>query len=62
MNEKTRYIYKIIFGAIIIVAAVFFSFRYLIKGPPLLKVLAVALVAGVIYLVYSYIKNTSRNH
>ncbi len=57
MSEKTRFIYKILFGSIIIVGAIFLSFRFLMKGPPLMKVAALALIIGVVYLVINYLKN-----
>jgi hypothetical protein len=57
MSEKTRYFYKILFGSVIIVGAIFLSFRFLMKGPPLMKVAALALIIGVTYLVISYLKN-----
>ncbi|MEX1001139.1 MAG: hypothetical protein WDZ35_03410 [Crocinitomicaceae bacterium] len=62
MNHKTRLFYKVLFGAVIIVGAIFFSFKYLMKGPPLMKVVALALIIGVVYLVINYIKNTTNRY
>lgn len=59
MDEKQKLIFRIIFGAIIIAATIFLSFKYMLKGPPFIKVLAVGLIAAVVYLVISFIKKKS---
>jgi hypothetical protein len=56
MDEKSKLVYRIIFGVIIIAGAIFLSFKFLLKGPPFIKVLALGLIAAVIYLVINYIK------
>lgn len=60
MDKKSQFIYKLIFGVIIIGATVFLSFRYLIKGSPFIKVMAIGLVAGVSYLVIDYLKKQNK--
>lgn len=60
MDEKSKLVYRIIFGAIIIAGVIFLSFKYMLKGPPFVKVLAVGLIAAVIYLVVSFIKSKSK--
>jgi hypothetical protein len=44
----------------VIGAAIFLSFRYLMKGPPFIKVLALALIVGTSYLVVDYLKRKSK--
>lgn len=60
MDKKSQFIYKLIFGVIIIGATVFLSFRYLLKGSPFVKVMAIGLVAGVSYLVIDYLKKQNK--
>jgi hypothetical protein len=60
MDKRTQFIYRLIFGVIVIGAAIFLSFRYLMKGPPFIKVLALALIVGTSYLVVDYLKRKSK--
>jgi hypothetical protein len=60
MDKKTQFIYRIVFGVVIIGGAIFLSLRYLLKGPPFIKVLALALIVGVSYLVVDYLKRKSK--
>lgn len=60
MDKKSQFIYKLIFGVIIIGATIFLSFRYLMKGAPFVKVMAIGLVAGVSYLVVDYLKKQNK--
>lgn len=60
MDKKSQFIYKLIFGVIIIGATIFLSFRYLLKGAPFVKVMAIGLVAGVSYLVIDYLKKQNK--
>lgn len=62
MDKKTQFIYRILFGAVIIGGAIFISFRYLLKGPPFIKVLALALIVGVSYLVIDYLKRKTKEN
>lgn len=52
--------YQLVFGVIIIGGVGFLSFRYLLKGSPVIKVMAIALVAGVTYLVVDYLKRKNK--
>lgn len=61
MDKKTQFIYKLVFGIIIIGATVFLAFRYLLKGSPFIKVMAIGLVAGVSYLVIDYLKKQNKD-
>jgi hypothetical protein len=51
-----------ILGVIIIGATVFLSFRYLLKGSPFIKVMAIGLVAGVAYLVIDHLIKKSKEN
>ncbi len=61
MSNRTLLIYKIIFGSVIIGGTIFLSFRHLLKGSPFIKVMALGLIIAVIYLVFNFIKKTSKN-
>ena len=62
MDKKSAFTFRIFLGVIIIGATVFLSFRYLLKGPPFIKVMAIGLVAGVSYLVIdNLIKKSKEN-
>ena len=52
--------YKVVFGIVIIGGTVFLSFRYLLKGSPFIKVMAIGLIAGVSYLVIDYLKKQNK--
>lgn len=60
MDDKQKLIFRIIGGAIIIAATIFLSFKYMLKGPPFVKVLAIGLIAAVVYLVISFIKSKTK--
>lgn len=47
--------YRLLFGVVIIGGVVFLSFKYLLKGSPFIKVLAIGLVVAVSYLVIDYL-------
>lgn len=56
MDKRSKFIYLIMFGVFIITGVIFLSFRYLMKGPPIMKLLGVALMAGTAYLVIDYLR------
>jgi len=60
MDKRTQFMYKLVFGIIIIGGTVFLAFRYLLKGSPFIKVMAIGLVAGVSYLVIDYLKKQNK--
>ena len=62
MDRKTQFIYRLLFGIVIIGGSIFLSIRYLIKGPPMLKVLGLALIIGVSYLVVDYLNKKSKEN
>ncbi|NOQ73059.1 MAG: hypothetical protein GQ574_13705 [Crocinitomix sp.] len=61
MNNRTKFIYKIVFGSVIIGATIFLSFKYLLKGSPFIKVMALGLIIAVVYLVINFIRKSSKN-
>lgn len=60
MDKKTQFKFRILIGAVIIAATIFLSFRYLLKGPAFIKILALGLVIGVSYLVVDYLIKKSK--
>ena len=62
MDKKSAFTFRIFLGVIIIGATVFLSFRYLLKGPPFIKVMAIGLVAGVSYLVIDHLIKKSKEN
>ncbi len=60
MDKRTQSIYRILFGIIIITGVIFMSFKYLFKGSPFIKVLAIGLIVGVSYLVIDYISKKNK--
>jgi len=62
MDRKTQFIYRLVFGVVIIGGVIFLSFKYLMKGSPFLKVLVIGLVAAVSYLVVDYLIRKSKEY
>mgnify|MGYP000880564756 FL=1 len=64
MDKRNEFIFRLIFGSVMIGGVIFLSFRYLMKGSPFIKVLALGLVAGTSYLVIDYIirKTKEKNY
>lgn len=63
MDKKMQFLFRLLFGVIIITGVIFVSFKYLLKGPPFVKVLVLGLVAGTVYLVIDFlIKKTKNNN
>ena len=60
MDKKTRFMYRLMFGVVIIGGVVFLSFKYLLKGSPFIKVMAVGLIVGTTYLVVDYLNKQSK--
>lgn len=61
MKEKSKFTIRLIFGVVIIAAVIVVSFKYLMKGSPVIKVLAVGLIVSTSYLVLDYLKRKNRN-
>ena len=51
MDKKRQFMFRLIIGVVVITAVIFLSFKYLLKGPPFIKVLAGGLIAATGYLV-----------
>jgi hypothetical protein len=62
MSNKAKLFYRIVFGSVIIGATIFLSFKYLLKGSPFVKVMALGLIIAVVYLVINYIKKSTNNY
>lgn len=60
MDKRTQFIYRLIFGSVIIAGVIFLSFRYLMKGSPVIKVLALGLIIATAYLVVDYLIRKSK--
>lgn len=61
MDKKRQFMFRLIIGVVVITAVIFLSFKYLLKGPPFVKVMAVGLVAATGYLVVdNLIKKSER--
>ena len=60
MDPKILFAFRLVFGIFIITAVCFIAFRFLLKTPPIVKVLALGVVAGTIYLVISYLIKKSK--
>jgi len=61
MDKKTQFKFRFLLGVLIIGGVFFLSFRYLMKGPPFLKVLAIGLVIGTCYFVVQDLINKNKN-
>lgn len=56
MDKKTQYKFLVAFGAAIIAGVIFIGFRYLFKGPPMIKVAVLLAIMLVIYLIFDFLK------
>ena len=62
MDDRSRFLYRLIFGAFVIAGVVFLSFRYLVfRGAPHFKLLGIGLMIAVTYLVIDYITKSTKN-
>ncbi len=62
MDKKTKFKYQVILGSVIIVSIFFLSFKYLMRGPAFIKVLAIGLVIGSSYLVVDYLMRINKSN
>ena len=60
MDPKQQFKFRILIGAVIIAGTIFLVFRYLLKGPAFIKVLALGLVIAVSYMVVDYLIKKSK--
>jgi len=56
MDKKPRFYFKLLFGIIIITGVIFLSLKFLLKSSPIIKVMAIGLIVGTIYLVLDFLK------
>ena len=56
MDKKTQFTFRFLLGVVVIGGVFFLAFRYLMKGPPFLKVLAIGVVIGTCYFVVQDLK------
>ncbi len=50
----------LVIGILVIASTIYFSFRYLMKGAPFIKLIAIGLVIAVSYLVIDYLIKKSK--
>ena len=55
MDNKSQYLFKIVFGAVIIGGVIFVAFKYLWGGSPTQIVMALGLIVCTSYLVINYL-------
>ncbi|PHR26668.1 MAG: hypothetical protein COA38_14370 [Fluviicola sp.] len=60
MDRKSKFTFQLILGVLTIGAVIFVAFRYLMKGSPFFKVLALGLIVVTSYLVVDYLKQKSK--
>jgi|TARA_B110000285_G_scaffold75067_1_gene86401 hypothetical protein len=60
MDKKTQYKYMVAGGAVIIAGVIFLSARYLLTKSPFVKILAIALIVSVSYLVIDYLRKKNK--
>jgi len=62
VDKKRQFMFRLVIGVVLITAVIFLSFKYLLKGPPFIKVLAIGLIAATGYLVVdNLIKKSKEN-
>jgi len=62
MDKHAQFMYRLIFGVVIICGVIFLSFKYLMKGPPFLKVAVIGLTVAVTYLVIDFLKKKNNGN
>ncbi len=62
MDKNTQFKFRLLLGATVIAAVIFLSFKYLLKGPPFVKVMAIGLVVAVAYLVVTHLIKKSKEN
>ena len=62
MDKKRQFMFRLVIGVVVITAVIVLSFKYLLKGPPFIKVLAIGLIVATGYLVVdNLIKKSKEN-
>lgn len=60
MERKSKFTFQVILGVLTIGAVIFLSFRFLMKGSPFFKVLALGLIIVTTYLVVDFLKRKAK--
>lgn len=60
MDKKRQFMFRLIIGVIVITAVIFLSFKYLMKGSPFIKVLAIGLIVATGYLVFDNLNKKAK--
>lgn len=60
MNNKSKFTLQLMIGIVLIAAVIVFSFKFLLKGPPLVKVMAIGLILVVTIGVVNKLKKINR--
>jgi uncharacterized membrane-anchored protein len=55
MKNNSNFLLFLSIGVVVIVGTIYFSFRYLMKGSPFIKLIALGLVGAVSFLVIDYL-------
>ena len=55
MDIKAKKMFRIILASVVIGGATYFSVKYLMKGPPMMKVMVLFLLILTIYLTIDYV-------
>lgn len=60
MERKSKFTFQVILGVLTIGGVIFLAFRYLMKGSPFFKVMALGLIVVTSYLVVDYLKRKAK--
>ncbi|NVK63339.1 MAG: hypothetical protein HWE22_02080 [Flavobacteriales bacterium] len=60
MERRSKFIFQVIIGVIIIGAVIFLAFRFLMRGSPFFKVMALGAIVLTIYLVVDFLKRKAK--
>ena len=60
MDRKSKFMFQLILGVLLIGGVIFFAFKYLMKGSPFFKVMALGLIVVTSYLVVDFLKRKSK--
>ena len=55
MDIKSKKLFRIVFASILIGGSIYVSVKYLMKGPPFIKVLVLFLLALIVYLTVDFV-------
>lgn len=61
MNKNSNFLLILTMGVLVIVGTMYVSFRYLMKGSPVFKLMAIGLIGAVSFLVIDYLIKKSKS-